>query len=106
MIMSGWKGQLFNSTKAMLPRSFRSRCRELAEERVLRHPIRFVRSRNAELEVTLELVLASYQRTNPDTFFQQIGACPAAITFSGRVDSRLLLPTRRRCLMNMLPVEF
>ncbi len=32
--------------------------------------------------------------------------CPASTTFSGRVDSRLLLPARGRCLIKMLPVEF
>jgi FkbM family methyltransferase len=72
--MSGWRGHLAAAARALLPKSLRSQWRELAEERVLGRPLKFVRNRGAELEVTLEFVLASYQRRNPDIFFLQIGA--------------------------------
>ncbi len=72
--MIGPKKGFSRAAKGLIPSRLRRRFREFAEEQVLGYPLRFVRKRNAELDVTLDLVLASYRRTKDDVFFLQVGA--------------------------------
>jgi hypothetical protein len=63
---------------------------------------------------TRRVTLAGITRHPTETWMTQMArdavddtACPATIRAAARrVDSRLLLPARGRCLMNVLPVEF
>jgi FkbM family methyltransferase len=71
--MTGSSG-ILSAAKKLVPPPLRSRCRQLFEQEVMGHARQFVRSHNAELEVTLDWVLAAYRRTNPEIFFLQVGA--------------------------------
>ncbi len=62
---------LLNTFAKLVPRRFRRRCRDLLLEW---NPFAYLRSHDAELEVTLDSVVADYGRTHPNLYFLQVGA--------------------------------
>lgn len=66
---------LMKTASKLLPRPLSRRCRDfLREELTGWDPWAYLRSHEAELEVTLDTVLSDYRRTHENVFFLQVGA--------------------------------
>jgi FkbM family methyltransferase len=62
---------LLNTFAKLVPRPLHRRCRDFL---LAWNPLAYLRSHDAELEVTLDSVVSDYGRTHPDIYFLQVGA--------------------------------
>jgi FkbM family methyltransferase len=62
---------LLNTFAKLAPRPLRRRCRDFLLDW---NPSTYLRSHDAELEVTLDSIVSDYGRTHPDIYFLQVGA--------------------------------
>jgi FkbM family methyltransferase len=64
-----------SAARLLLPQPIRSSLSISLKEKVSRRIRSYLRSNNAELDVTLDMIVSDYRRKQPHVFFLEIGAC-------------------------------
>jgi len=66
---------LKSTARLLLPQPVRSRISKTIKEKRSQRTLLYLRSNDAELDVTLNMVLSDYRRKKPMPFFLEVGAC-------------------------------